>query len=548
MKSVATALLLWLFVPAFCYCQNSLNMMELGFFDPPGYSYNDVWGYVDANGNEYAIIGAWSDDIFVIDVTNPNNPVEVAHFFNNSTPGLSMQNSLWRDFKTYNGYLYAVADQGNSSEGLLIFNLNNLPAFITFEAQVTDVFTRAHNIFIDTTSGHLYVAGSNTQNNGLIVYDLSNGNETTPVLLNSTALPGGYIHDVYVRHDTAYCSHGFNGYYIHDFTNPAAPVTLGSINTNGYNHSSWALPSGDYAIVAEEVPMGLPLIFMDISSPDNMNMDTTFQFPLQGTGTFNTPHNPFVQGDLVYVSYYEDGVQVFDISNPPSTHIVGYFDTYPDNTNGYNGYDGCWGVYPFLPSGSILASDTKYGLRILQYTYALPLQLTAFAAEPDQDQSRVLVHWRTEMEEQVAYFELERANQNNQFEVIGKIMPQGGTAPHTYTFIDHHPFPGNNYYRLKIKDLYRQTFSEIDEAYISLQQTLVRPTLLTPASEIQVALPAPASLSLFRSDGSIWWEGRIDRKNEWTVLPVSCQNLSRGMYYLQVRYLDKQETHLLQVW
>ena len=71
---------------------------------------------------------------------------------------------------------------------------------------------------------------------------------------------------------------------------------------------------------------------------------------------------------MAIVSYYEDGVQVIDISDPSNPRLVGYFDTFPNN-NGYQGYFGCWGVYPFLPSGNIIASDRKYGLHVLRFKH-----------------------------------------------------------------------------------------------------------------------------------------------------------------------------------
>ena len=95
-----------------------------------------------------------------------------------------------------------------------------------------------------------------------------------------------------------------------------------------------------------------------------------FQFPLLGDGFFNTPHNPYIKGNYAYISYYEDGVQVIDLTDKTNPTLVGYYDTFPNNLN-YAGYFGCWGVYPYLPSGNIIASDRKYGLHILRFDETL---------------------------------------------------------------------------------------------------------------------------------------------------------------------------------
>ena len=73
--------------------------------------------------------------------------------------------------------------------------------------------------------------------------------------------------------------------------------------------------------------------------------------------------------ERLYISYYHDGVQVYDVSDPELPERIAYYDTYEDNNgNGYSGYNGAWGTYPYLPSGCILASDGSYGLNTLELT------------------------------------------------------------------------------------------------------------------------------------------------------------------------------------
>ena len=58
----------------------------------------------------------------------------------------------------------------------------------------------------------------------------------------------------------------------------------------------------------------------------------------------------------IYVSWYEAGVLVFDITDP-----TGRYDTYAGPLDPVTG---CWGVYPFLGPDRILASDTESGLYV----------------------------------------------------------------------------------------------------------------------------------------------------------------------------------------
>jgi hypothetical protein len=52
--------------------------------------------------------------------------------------------------------------------------------------------------------------------------------------------------------------------------------------------------------------------------------------------------------------------------------IIGFYDTYQGPAG--NGYEGCWGVYPYLPSGNIIASDVNEGLFVLKLNYIVGIQ------------------------------------------------------------------------------------------------------------------------------------------------------------------------------
>ena len=79
------------------------------------------------------------------------------------------------------------------------------------------------------------------------------------------------------------------------------------------------------------------------------------------------PHNVFVIGNFLTISYYRDGAVIADATYPNKIIEVGNYDTSP-NFSG-NGFNGCWGVYPYLPSGNLLATDIEEGLYVLTPNY-----------------------------------------------------------------------------------------------------------------------------------------------------------------------------------
>ncbi len=323
--------------------------------------FNDIWGYVDSQGKEYAIIGSRSHFYFV-DISDPTDPELVDGFAGGNT-------TIWRDMKTYGQWAYGVCD--NCSEGLSIFRLGDSPATngVQMVSQTTSFFSRAHNIFVDEEHGRMYVLGSNTQGGGVIILDIQT-NPEVPTLLGATNLPGGYIHDMFVRNHIAYANSGPSGLYVYDMSNPNNIQTLGTLTSypqQGYNHASWLSDDGEVLIMADEMH-NRSVKAVDVSDLTDIEVTSLFRSELLApAATGSIAHNPFVRDNYAVISYYHDGVQVFDISNPSNVQQVAWYDTFTGNTN-YSGFDGCWGVYPFLPSGNILGSDGAGGLFVLEPT------------------------------------------------------------------------------------------------------------------------------------------------------------------------------------
>ena len=317
--------------------------------------YNEVWGVV-VDDREYAIIGSTYGTHF-FDVTNPQSSYEAA-FVMGRVVGPEI---IHRDYHDYQGYLYAVSDEGASS--LQIIDISTLPDSVSVVYDSSDLFERSHNIFIDTAKARLYTTNGD-------IYSLEN--PLDPKFIYNTPLLS--CHDVYVENDTAYINRGTQGFAIVDFSqttleNQSHEVigTLASYPDQGYNHSGWITPDGNYYAMADET-WGMRMKMLDISDFSNIEVIALFG---SGIDVNSIPHNQIINGNYLYTAYYHDGLYVHDIYNPSTPILMGYYDTFEPNH--HDSYMGAWGVYPFLPSGNILLSDMQTGLYVFEVNYDNPL-------------------------------------------------------------------------------------------------------------------------------------------------------------------------------
>ena len=323
---------------------------------------NDIWGYVAPDGTEYAIVGT-VDNTRIYDLSDLTMPREVI-----SIPG---GNSIWRDMKSWEDYVYVTNDQ--TPDGLLVIDMSEVATdSIRFQYLNTDIVTSAadtipleqcHNIYIDE-NGFAYLAGcGNNDMNKAVIMDLNQDKWDPPVV----GVHGdGYAHDLYVRDNIMYSSEIFNGQLvIFDVTDKANLEFLGATNTSfDFTHNTWISDDGNYAFTTDELDNAFVDSY-DISDFSNIKRLDKFQ-PLETSGRNVVPHNTHVIGDFLVTSWYTDGVVITDASRPDNLIKVGAYDTWPDADGGT---EGCWGAYPWLPSGAVLANDRRYGLFVLQPSY-----------------------------------------------------------------------------------------------------------------------------------------------------------------------------------
>ena len=314
--------------------------------------YASIWGWTSTLGKEYALLCCVTGTS-VIDISDSSKIYECDFI-----PG---HHTINRECKTYLNYAYISSDRYKSDgTGLQIIDLNYLPDSVHLVRNWTyGNFIYAHTLFQE--NNFLYLCGGNVNSaNGLTIIDLTN--PENPVKRGEYLR--GFVHDCYVRNDTIYAAAtGINKFVILDARNKDSIVEIAEINNlpeYSLPHSCWLNSDGNFLITADESrgPSGIIAIW-DVNDLSNVKFLTTYRPPNDLT---SIAHNPFVKGDILYVSHHTGGLRLIDIRNPKIPVEFAFHDTYPISNATI--IAGNWSCYPFLNSGKIISSDMQTGLYV----------------------------------------------------------------------------------------------------------------------------------------------------------------------------------------
>jgi choice-of-anchor B domain-containing protein len=309
----------------------------------------NIGGYW-ANGKEYALV-CKSSGLSIVDVTNPDSIYQVSF--------ISGPNNLWREVKTYRHYAYVTTEAGGS--GLQIIDLSTLPSSTLSSKFVTDFYPLAncalaqkHTLHIDTAKGFVYLFGGSCANGALILNLQPDPYNPTYAGKYQNPNQNPYIHDGFAINDTLYAAHMNQGNIgVVDMTNKSNPVVLSTFSTpTTFPHNCWRSDDGKYLFTTDENSFSPFLTAYDVSNPTNVTEIDRHQ---SNPGSGSVVHNTHYYNGYLVNAYYKDGVTIVDAHRPYNLVQVGNYDTYPQQSGG--GYNGCWGAYPYLPSGNILATN-----------------------------------------------------------------------------------------------------------------------------------------------------------------------------------------------
>lgn len=323
-----------------------------------GQTLANICGYWQ-KGKEYALLGA-SKGMIIMDVTNPDSAKQITQL-----PG---PDNLWKEIKVYKHYAYVTSEGG---QGLQVVDLAALPSknltnvFYKGDGAIAGKLNKIHALHIDTLKGVVYCFGATgVSNTGATMLDIKT-DPMNPKYLGS--VDKDYIHDGYAHNDTLYAGHIYRGemeiWYTGD---KSKAVSLGKIKTpTKFTHNIWLSENHKYAYTTDENE-GSYLACYDVSDPTNITLVDKIQ---TNPGTVACVHNTHIINDFAVSSYYTEGFTIVDAHRPDNLVQVARYDTYLPALDPADIFNGAWGVYPYLPSGTIIVSNIDEGLFVLTPTY-----------------------------------------------------------------------------------------------------------------------------------------------------------------------------------
>ena len=356
----------------------SLELVGRGAVDT--HHSGDTWVFEGVNGRDYAYIGTFMHDWLKIwDVTNATEPT--------LTDSVQLDARRINDIKIHpNNRLAVVTREGASDRrnGIVLLDLAD-PAHPSVLSEYTETVTGGvHNVWISGEENLVYACHNGTED--LHIIDIADPRNPGEVGRWGLDKSGKTLHDVIVQDGYAYLSYWDDGVITLDVGagshggTPTAPVFVSQFKYPiGNTHTSWR--HGRYLFVGDEIyPEGWNadrpieargyVHVIDFEDPEAPREVAWYEVPEAGA------HNVWVEGDRLYVGYYQAGLRVVDISGELRGDLyrqgreIAAMKTTDARTTVPN-WSMTWGAQLF--KGNIFTSDLNSGLWILRLVEERPV-------------------------------------------------------------------------------------------------------------------------------------------------------------------------------
>jgi hypothetical protein len=356
----------------------------------------------DRNRPYAYLCGFVNFDFTIYDISNTSSPKQIFRWTIENPElhrGIGAMDGKY--FKINGRYYYAQSLQfmqgsPDADLGAIIFDVTGLPDPSKVKEVARIRYPQSpggfHNTFAYKHSDGRALYFATVNQSKALIYDLEKivkGADPATALIGEVPNPtpfrqignGGY-HDFYVGYDPAtqqdkFYGAGLGGYSVWDVTKPEAPKSLFTITSLGMDvaHTFTPSPDGRYAVTETEYQY-TPLRIWDLE-PGQSGKTQNVDIPISAwTADWrDLSHNHEVRWPYVFVSAYEDGLQVFTLKDPKHPKTEGHFFTCEcEHEHGFGGnpdngwqsttsvMQGAFGVDVRNYDGLVVLSDMRTGL------------------------------------------------------------------------------------------------------------------------------------------------------------------------------------------
>jgi hypothetical protein len=165
----------------------------------------------------------------------------------------------------------------------------------------------------------------------------------------------------------------------------------------------------------------------------------------------------------------------------------------------------------------------------------IAFSLTSFNVE--RQQQDVLLQWMDQGESNSTEFEIQRSATGASFETIQTEKGEGGPLSESHSWTDDNPLPGGSFYRLKIEEPGKASFSSVISIGNNTQSVSVD-RIYANGSQLMAGISTPKDQALFFTildrSGALVSRHNYTATAPYSIISLPLANLAAGEYFLKI--------------
>lgn len=191
--------------------------------------------------------------------------------------------------------------------------------------------------------------------------------------------------------------------------------------------------------------------------------------------------------------------------------------------------------------GSTLSGTMIPGIQAIGIgSISNPLPVIFSSFDVAKEGCKASVKWSTAMEQNNDHFEIERSANGRSFQKIGQVATQNGNSSteQYYSYMDEHPLPGMNYYRVKQVDVDgKNDYTTVKSIRVDCGESDIKVYPTVTNGTLYVDLPAGyenAELQVYTTLGQILNLPNTGKVRQVGMNSLSFQGLAAAPYILRI--------------